>query len=339
VTSITCIHSMLTRIRIHARARAHTHTHTLSLTHTHDNNNSERAWTYATADWADAHQTSGEPDADAAREPSTDLLAFRFKSKDEALMFKNVFERCCAASALRGPDPDGAGRTERGPADEGAGAAMPQSALGRRDGGRHTDMTAAGEDDGSVAPTTTLSEAIQPPEGELVGGRRAPLILRKGFWEEEGGGGNHGNGAPLLRRNAGFLADPLSPPGPRAGAGGREVCSMAQELNALVLSRGSKWVGKCDGAQRWLEPSVEAPKMAPLPEGVRVRRPPPAFPCSPLLYASILAPVPCLLARTPHSHTHTHTPEADFGGGCGADIPKRVTATGHGRLAPASCRR
>jgi hypothetical protein len=38
----------------------------------------------------------------------------------------------------------------------------------------------------------------------------ALVVVREGFWEDEGGGGHAAEAAPLLRRNAAFICDPLA---------------------------------------------------------------------------------------------------------------------------------
>ena len=106
-----------------------------------------------------------------------------------------------------------------------------------------------------------------------------PLIVRAGFWEEEGGGGNPAEAAPLLRRNAGFICDPLGCDGSPPGVAGRtalEVCRAAAVMNKDVLERARRWVALCDtggvggGAARFLEGGASPPVMSALPEGPRI---------------------------------------------------------------------
>jgi len=102
-----------------------------------------------------------------------------------------------------------------------------------------------------------------------VGCRRAALILRKGFWEEEGGGGNPADSAPLLRRNAAFIYDPLSAEGGGRGGEALEVCHIAKQRNAALLRRVGMWVGMCGGAGGWLGAGGRAaPVMKPLPGSI-----------------------------------------------------------------------
>jgi tetratricopeptide (TPR) repeat protein len=229
---------------------------------------SDRAWTYATADWADAQAEGGygqeEGNETESGGPSTDLLAIRFKSKEEAAQFKEVFESSCT---------DSVGGASRGGKEHGIETVA--------DDIKHKMMVGPGKDsalrvesDGKNEKGLKCKEIGDPEDGSGVGGRRAPLIMRKGFWEEEGGGGNPADSAPLLRRNAGFIYDPTSAAGASGSlAVGLEVCRVAQEKNAGILHRAEQWVEICHEAKRWLnilDGGGDGPVSQALPEGTRI---------------------------------------------------------------------
>lgn len=218
---------------------------------------SDRAWTYATADWSEneAFVTQQEPGGAEGEEieggARTELLAFRFKGKEEALLFKECFENACSAST------------------EQAGTL----------GDPILAPVEAANGDATIAPASTSaapSPAISPARfagdhGGEIGGRYGALVLRQGFWEEEGGCGNLADAAPLLRRNAGFIVDPLAAQGVLGDS--KRVCETAERMNEGLLQRALTWVSMCRGAEHWLnvlEAGGRGPVMADLAEGRRI---------------------------------------------------------------------